>query len=465
VVYGYALAGLLLCTWTAIGVPTARADATADAEALLTRGIELRRQGDDAGALELFKQAAEAHSTPRAVAQMGLAEQALGRWVEAEEHLKLALDDANNPWVGRNRETLTRSLAAVSEHIGSIELSCDVAGASVSMNGVLAGRTPLSGPLRAAAGSVVFEIVADGFHPMTRSLQVSAGGLARENVTLVPMRVALPPPVVAPVVAPVVTPPPTEPVAPPPVPETIERPPAVDQRSRTHTRITIRENSATQQQQPRPAPPPPAPEPVVVDDETAVAEGAEISLYVGYGGFFRRDAGLFLTTNDRGPHALNLGGVGQFSVGYRPIRWVSFGAQVIGSLQEGTATYWDQQGGEKASGRLLSLSTGAYVRGHLVGTLFGGAFDLWLGTGFHPFSRVWVNTAELPNYQINAMAMPLELGIALFGSKSFAIELKASMLRWFPLDYCVISAANRVCGGSVQSQTSWDTALGFTWVL
>lgn len=454
---GCAVAGLLLCASSSLGIATAHADASADAEALVTRGIELRRQGNDAQALELFKQAAQTHSTPRAVAQMGLAEQALGRWVEAEEHLKLALDDANNAWVSRNRDTLSRSLAAVSEHLGSVELSCDVAGATVTMNGIPVGRTPLSTPLRAVAGSVVIEIIADGFHPMTRSLQVNAGSLARESVTLVPMRAA--PPVVTPPPPPVVTTP-----APPPPEPTPTAPVPVERRSRTHERITIRTNSG-QQQQPAPAPPPPPPTIVDRGNEPTLAEGAEVSLHVGYGGFARRDAGLFLTRSEGGPRAFNLGGVAQFTVGYRPIRWVSFGAQVIGSLQEGDTDYFDGQGGELAAGRLLSLSTGAYVRGHLIGELSAGAVDLWIGTGFHPFSRVWVNTDELPNYQINAMAMPLELGVGLFGSDSFAIELKASLLRWFPLDYCVISAADRVCGGSVQPQTSWDTALGFTWVL
>jgi hypothetical protein len=49
--------------------------------------------------------------------------------------------------------------------------------------------------------------------------------------------------------------------------------------------------------------------------------------------------------------------------------------------------------------------------------------------------------------------------------KEFAIDLKFSMLQWMPLDYCVSSKGNHVCSAAVQSQTSWDMALGFTWVL
>jgi hypothetical protein len=473
---------LLLCTPATV----AHADAAADAEALIAQGIELRRQGKDAEALALFKQAAETHSTPRALAQMGLAEQALGRWVEAEEHIKLALEHPNHPWISRNRETLTRSLAAVGERLGSIELTCDVAGAIVTVNGKPAGQTPLSAPLRVVAGTVVVELSAEGFHPMTRSLQINAGSLARENVTLVPMRAA----VVTP--TPVATPDPSSAACEPGqvtvedhccwpgqtwnatrqqcagaprcpqglVPSGLSCAPAS---TSTAEGPVLREHLVVRRDVgPQPTPEPEPVAPTTTEPTTRVAEGGEISLHIGYGGFFRRDAGLFLTKSERGPHAFNLGAVGQFGFGYRPIRWFSFGAQIIGSLQEGDADYWDEQGGE---GRLLSVSTGVYFRGHLVGELFAGALDLWVGTGFHPFSRLWVDAKELPNTTVSAMAIPLELGFTVFGSSSFGLELKLSMLSWMPLDYCVSTDGNNVCNASMQSQTSWDAALGFSWVL
>jgi len=467
---------------------TASADANADAEALIAQGIELRRQGKDAEALEVFKRAAETHSTPRALAQIGLAQQALGQWVASEAHLKLALDHPNNPWIGRNRDTLGRSLSAVAEHLGSVEVNCEVAGASVTVNGVPAGTIPLAAPLRVVAGSAVLEVTAAGYHPLTRNLQVSAGSLARETVTLVPMRATTetPPVVVDP--APVATTSACEggqvdveghccwpgqrwnstrqhcmgaPDCPEgTIPSGITCAPAgatATPQETVHERITIREDVVPQRQSAI------APEraPVAASNEHP-AEGGEISLHVGYGGFFRRDASLFLTTADKGPKAFSLGFVGQFAAGYRPVRWVSFGAQVIGSVQEGDADYWDEQGGEA---RLLTLSAGAYVRGHLVGELRAGAFDLWLGTGFHPFARAWVDAKELPNALVKAVAIPLEVGASLFGSSSFGLELKFTMLNWMPLDYCVSTDRQYVCGATTQGQTSWDASLGFTWVL
>src|SRR6185312_3741828 len=62
----------------------ARAD---DPDALIDQGLELREHGKDADALALFERAYSASPTPRAKAQIALAEQALGRWAAAEKDL------------------------------------------------------------------------------------------------------------------------------------------------------------------------------------------------------------------------------------------------------------------------------------------------------------------------------------------------------------------------------------------
>jgi len=59
--------------------------------AQISRGVALRRQGRDASALEVFQSAWRSSRAPRALAQVALAEQALGRWVAAEAHLVEAL--------------------------------------------------------------------------------------------------------------------------------------------------------------------------------------------------------------------------------------------------------------------------------------------------------------------------------------------------------------------------------------
>ena len=54
---------------------------------LIRHGIELRKVHDDEGAAREFQKAYDQVHTPRAAGQLGLAEQALGRWEDAERHV------------------------------------------------------------------------------------------------------------------------------------------------------------------------------------------------------------------------------------------------------------------------------------------------------------------------------------------------------------------------------------------
>src|SRR5438045_3141318 len=106
-----ALAALLAAAVALLGVPGRAAAETAhDAEAAIRRGVELRKKGDDEGALREFKRAYEIAPKPRAAAQMGMAEQSLGRWPDAESHLAEAVSSKGDPWVEKNRSVLEQSL-------------------------------------------------------------------------------------------------------------------------------------------------------------------------------------------------------------------------------------------------------------------------------------------------------------------------------------------------------------------
>ena len=106
------IAGAILCA----GV--AHAD---DAEALIARGLELREKGHDEEALGLFRQAQLKSPSPRARAQVALAEQALGLWVLAESDLGAVLT-TDDPWIAKNKGALEGALVVIRKHIGSLEV-------------------------------------------------------------------------------------------------------------------------------------------------------------------------------------------------------------------------------------------------------------------------------------------------------------------------------------------------------
>jgi hypothetical protein len=159
------------------------AEKLADEPALVAQGVALRLQGHDEAAFEVFSHAWERFRTPRASAQMGLAAQALGRWVVAETQLAgaLASDDA---WVAGKRKTLEDALTVVRKRIGSLEVLADVPGADVLVNGQIVGQLPLPAPLRLPAGTVVLQVQAKGYVQVQRSVMVEGGQLARESFQL-----------------------------------------------------------------------------------------------------------------------------------------------------------------------------------------------------------------------------------------------------------------------------------------
>jgi hypothetical protein len=180
---GWSTALTFLALAMAIG-PSRFAIAAPDDEALIKQGLERRKRGDDEGALRLFEEAARLSRTGRVMAQIALAEQALGRWADAEVHMVEALSVKADRWIDRNRKVLQDALADISSHLGTLEISGGVAGASVKIDGVEKARLPLERALRLPSGSVALEVAAPGYFPLVRQVVIAPGGRARETVTL-----------------------------------------------------------------------------------------------------------------------------------------------------------------------------------------------------------------------------------------------------------------------------------------
>lgn len=176
------------------------AGSTSKSDALVNQAVELRRSGDDQGALGLLQQAYGMGHAPRATGQLGLCEQALGQWADAEGHLLEALKADQDAWVKKSRRVLEDALVVVKSHIARVEVQGEPEGAEVLLNGVVAGKLPLAGPMRVAAGELEIELRAPGYARETKTLRLEAGQYQR--VVLRASRAvaaATPPPAPAPV--------------------------------------------------------------------------------------------------------------------------------------------------------------------------------------------------------------------------------------------------------------------------
>ena len=164
---------------TSAATPAAKAPAAGapsnDTEELISLGVALRKHGDDEAALPFFRRAYERSQTPRAAAQLGFDEQALGLWVAAERHLGEAASAATDPWISKNADLLSESLRFVQKHVGSIELVASVSGADIVIDGLPAGRTPLPAAIRVATGERRIEARARGYAPFVATVTVHPG--------------------------------------------------------------------------------------------------------------------------------------------------------------------------------------------------------------------------------------------------------------------------------------------------
>jgi hypothetical protein len=202
------LAHSLALLATSATLAAAPAAAQTPADAAISRGVALRREGRDEAALRVFQLAWRTSGAPRALAQVALAEQALGQWVDAEAHLVEALA-LRDPWVLAHLPVLQSALAEIRLHVGRLDVGGGPPDAEVVIDGAVVGSLPLAAMLHVPTGSLTFTVRREGYIPVTRTVQVDARFPLRERVTLA-LALAAPVAPVAPV-APIVA------DAPPPV--------------------------------------------------------------------------------------------------------------------------------------------------------------------------------------------------------------------------------------------------------
>src|SRR4051794_37038994 len=82
----------------------------------LQKGTALLEKHKDEEALSEFAKANALVRSPESQAQLGIAEGALARWVDAEEHLNAALSATHDEWVERHRTQLAAALGTIGQH-------------------------------------------------------------------------------------------------------------------------------------------------------------------------------------------------------------------------------------------------------------------------------------------------------------------------------------------------------------
>lgn len=154
------------------------------------RGLRLFNQQDNEGALAEFTRAYQLVPHAMVLYNIGLVHAARGRPVDAVEAFDRLLQaptgiDAEK--LGRVRLERERQAAL----IGELEIVTSVAGALIELDGVEAGRTPLTKPLRVASGTHVVGVIAQGYAPLRKRVAVASATKTPLAFELVPQEVQL----------------------------------------------------------------------------------------------------------------------------------------------------------------------------------------------------------------------------------------------------------------------------------
>ena len=171
----FVLLAVFVVLTSSVDAEAAKSEPSFKAEGLIREGIELRRISDDQSALPKFEGAVQIDPTPRAVAQLGLCELAVGRFSRAVEHLTLAMRASKDKWVASNKAVLRESLEEAKARVGRIEIIAEPAGAEVLINGELIGVAPLRDVVVTNEGAADVQVRFHGFTPQTRALTIKGG--------------------------------------------------------------------------------------------------------------------------------------------------------------------------------------------------------------------------------------------------------------------------------------------------
>jgi tetratricopeptide (TPR) repeat protein len=150
---------------------------------LLNQGVQLRRDGKDEQALDAFRRAYVEWPSPRVLAQIGLAEQALGRWTDAHRDLTTALESNQDSWIQKNGAVLREGLRATDAHLASFAVEAAAPGAELFLGGVRVSALPMK-PVYREPGAIDVEVRAPGRLPAATHVVLEAGRSSYVRVAL-----------------------------------------------------------------------------------------------------------------------------------------------------------------------------------------------------------------------------------------------------------------------------------------
>src|SRR4051812_19729662 len=156
-------------------LPVADAAARTQAQATLREGAALFERGEYAAALQKFEAAYTTFPSPKIWFNVGAADRALARPVEALQAFQRFLDEAPPDTPIESKREAQQAVAALKAGLAQMNIQCARAGVDVSIDGRSAGVTPIAHPVWISPGSHQVVARADGTAPALQEVTVAAG--------------------------------------------------------------------------------------------------------------------------------------------------------------------------------------------------------------------------------------------------------------------------------------------------
>lgn len=153
------------------------------ARQLSAEGAKLMQQGKLQEAVAAFEKAYQRHQDPRYQYNIGVALKALGKDAAALAAFDRFINDAQQV-PPEFLADAKRQKDALVQKVGSLEIVCTQADATVLIDGVVSGTTPLAGSFKLDPGSYVVRVEKPGFEGYQESVKLSSGKTSRVEVAL-----------------------------------------------------------------------------------------------------------------------------------------------------------------------------------------------------------------------------------------------------------------------------------------
>ncbi len=160
--------------------------AETEAKARFFKGLELFAAKDWGAALAEFERSRQLHPTRGATRNAAICLKNLRRYDDAVmlyEQWRRTWPDAPED----ERKLVEAELAALAELVGSLTITVNEVGATVFVDGVERGRSPLDAPLRVSAGAHVVHVYKDGYVAAQVSTTVAGAAAAAVEIALRPL--------------------------------------------------------------------------------------------------------------------------------------------------------------------------------------------------------------------------------------------------------------------------------------